>query len=164
MKLKAVEFDGSNHRRVVTKTNKDIGLLYLDVDGYYYYEPNDGGGTFASNHLRDIADLLDKINKPFDERVKKDLMTMKVGSKVLIKDIGEIYSTYDEMFKELGFKDLDNSPKEIRNTYPDKKSLKKVVFIIFAVGKHPLEGIKLYGVRDVKGNEFLFNKKGLKFL
>lgn len=65
MKLKAVEFDGSNHRKVVTETGKEIGLFYLDCDGSYYFES--GLGMHSSYNLRQIADLLDEINKPFEQ-------------------------------------------------------------------------------------------------
>ena len=71
MKLRAVEFDGSNHKRVLTETGVNIGMLYLDVDGSYYYEPREGGGYFGANNLRDIANLLDEINAPFDRVVKE---------------------------------------------------------------------------------------------
>ena len=71
MKLRAVEFDGSNHRRVITETGVNIGMFYLDVDGSYYYESREGGGYFGAHTLRDIANLLDEINVPYDEQVKE---------------------------------------------------------------------------------------------
>jgi hypothetical protein len=70
MKLKVIEFDGGNHRKVVTDTGVEVGIFYLDASGFYYWE-HSGYGYFASNTLREIADLLDEINKPYNKQVEE---------------------------------------------------------------------------------------------
>lgn len=40
----------------------------FDVDGFVYYWP-DGNGHYASHNLREIADELDKMNKPWQDRI-----------------------------------------------------------------------------------------------
>lgn len=180
MKIEAKEFDGSNHRRLIIDSKKDIGLLYLGVDGHYYYEPHNDLGFWSASRLRDVADFLDKINKPFDELVKKDLgveatttlildeigdfikiTSVEVGSKVKIRNRGYLYSTYAPMFHKLGFK----NPEE-RKTLPAGKKItvENIIFTIFNIGIHEDGATKLYAIRDDEGNEYLFSKGGLKFL
>lgn len=75
MNYKIVEFDGSSHRKVLTETGVEIGLFYLDPSGFYCYEPT-RSGVYPAYVLRDIAALLDEINKPYkkhlDEFFKKE--------------------------------------------------------------------------------------------
>lgn len=47
-------------------------LIAQDVDGYYYYWP-DGEGSYASHHLREIADVLDVMNALWDYEVQEML-------------------------------------------------------------------------------------------
>ncbi len=66
MKLEKVE----NDYRVLTETNKQIGYFILDIDGSYYWWQADGlNGAWTSHSLREIATLLDEVNKPFDDIV-----------------------------------------------------------------------------------------------
>jgi hypothetical protein len=169
MKLEAKEFDGSSHRRLITETKKDIGLLYLGVDGYRYYEPNNDLGVWTSASLREVADFLDEINKPFDELVKKDLgveatpnlILDEIGGKVKIWDIGYMYTTYTKMFHKLGFK----KPEECK-AFPKgkKESLENTIFTIFNIGVHDYSSTKLYAIVDAEGNQYLLSKRGLEFL
>lgn len=75
MNYKIVEFDGSSHRKVLTETGKEIGIFFLDVSGFYYWEQT-CSGYFEAHTLRDITALLDEINKPYkkhlDEFFKKE--------------------------------------------------------------------------------------------
>ena len=53
-------------------SNHIIAYFVRDVDGYFYYinENERGqGGTMASYTLREIADLLDELNKPWDNQI-----------------------------------------------------------------------------------------------
>ena len=60
--------DGKNRYLVYFKQNmKCVGSFLMDVDGYYYYWPNNGNGCWSSHTLIMIADALDKINKPYDD-------------------------------------------------------------------------------------------------
>lgn len=60
-------------RLIINNNNKDIGLVFRDVDGYYYWWPEnmDWSGSWPSHVLRDIADLLDELNKPWDDELKE---------------------------------------------------------------------------------------------
>lgn len=49
----------------------NLGTFEQDVDGYFYYWPKEKPGSWASYSLRLIADELDKINKEWDEEIKK---------------------------------------------------------------------------------------------
>lgn len=42
-------------------------------DGYWYYDPPREVGVFNANSLRQIADLLDEMNKDWDEQIIRDL-------------------------------------------------------------------------------------------
>jgi hypothetical protein len=58
---------------VYTNTGVDIGVFVMDVDGYYYYWPNrQNDGAWAPWMLRDVADKLDEVNKPWDDIVQTD--------------------------------------------------------------------------------------------
>ena len=47
-----------------------IGHAVQDVDGMYYFLPrNMGNGLWASHNLREIADLLDRLNAPFEKQL-----------------------------------------------------------------------------------------------
>jgi len=49
--------------------------IYMEVDGFYYFEPN-GAGHFNAHQLRWIADELDRMNaawqKDMDEYFTRD--------------------------------------------------------------------------------------------
>lgn len=55
----------------VLNNNGDlIGEFILDDDGYYYfYIPNVQTGIWASHVLREVADKLDELNKPWDDNI-----------------------------------------------------------------------------------------------
>lgn len=58
---------------VYTNTGVDIGVFVMDVDGYYYYWPNrQKDGAWSPWMLRDVADKLDEVNKPWDDIVQAD--------------------------------------------------------------------------------------------
>lgn len=38
-------------------------------DGFIYYWPHGGRGCLSSHNLRDIADRLDEINKPWSDEI-----------------------------------------------------------------------------------------------
>ena len=48
---------------IVTNKGKLIGELIMDVDGYFYFWPEDNNGAWASYHLRNVANKLDELNK-----------------------------------------------------------------------------------------------------
>ena len=53
-----------------------MGTLEVDVDGYYKYWPVQRAGYWESSSMRAIADLLDHVNKLWDEQRQK-MITFK---------------------------------------------------------------------------------------
>lgn len=47
--------------------------IYQEVDGFYYYDPPTSGGCYAAHTLREIADKLDEMNKPWSEQIGREL-------------------------------------------------------------------------------------------
>jgi hypothetical protein len=62
----------NDHHHKVLFGERLIGYFIMDVDGYYYFDyvttPN---GLWTSYSLRMIADLLEKMNKPHDDKIKE---------------------------------------------------------------------------------------------
>ena len=56
-----------------TVNGKLIGELIMDVDGYFYFWPEDNNGAWASSHLRELANKLDELNKEWNTQVEKEL-------------------------------------------------------------------------------------------
>ena len=54
-------------------SGKILGEIYKEVDGYYVYQPDKANGCWESYAMRTIADMLDEMNKEWDEQVKKEL-------------------------------------------------------------------------------------------
>ncbi len=76
MELKVIDIEDRASKKLLTENGKEIGLLYLDVDGYYYYEPA-GTGGYSSYHLREIASVLDDINKPYQDQLDEYFKTRR---------------------------------------------------------------------------------------
>lgn len=53
--------------------DKSFGELIKLEDGYYYFNPLNNGGVIAPYALRAIANILDELNKDWDEEVKESL-------------------------------------------------------------------------------------------
>jgi len=68
--LRTEEINKSNHR--VLFGNRLLGHFIMDVDGFYYFDyvtaPN---GLWTSYSLRMVADLLEEMNKPYENNVKE---------------------------------------------------------------------------------------------
>lgn len=45
--------------------------IYQEVDGLYVYEPRIGGGCLYAHHLREIADMLDELNGPWQKEIAR---------------------------------------------------------------------------------------------
>lgn len=57
---------------VFADNNKEIGSFQLDVDGsYYFWDNSELTGCWTAQNLKEIARLLDEVNKPFDDQVKE---------------------------------------------------------------------------------------------
>lgn len=48
--------------------NWDKEISILD-DGFHYFWPNELKGCLSSNNLRNIADRLDELNKPWSDEI-----------------------------------------------------------------------------------------------
>jgi hypothetical protein len=59
---------------VIHENGACCGELYCEVDGYYVYWPDESlQGCVSAEFLREIADKLDELNRPWDEEVKRGL-------------------------------------------------------------------------------------------
>lgn len=48
--------------------------IYQEVDGFYYYDPYPlGAGSYSAHTLREIADKLDELNKPWSDQIDREL-------------------------------------------------------------------------------------------
>ena len=58
--------------RLFSDNGKEIGSFQLDVNGYYYfYTDEETSGGWESYNLREIADELDKTNKPYRNSIEE---------------------------------------------------------------------------------------------
>ena len=58
--------------RVLSDNGKEIGSFHLDSDGFYYFWQDDAlTGCWTAHNLREIADELDKINKPYRDSIEE---------------------------------------------------------------------------------------------
>jgi len=80
---------------------------------------------------------------------------IKVGSKVVIVDSGNTYTTFDRKFKELKFNNTDIN-REIPNG---------TICEVFAVTTHDGDiSENLFAVQDQSGNQALVGKRGLQLV
>ena len=81
---------------------------------------------------------------------------MKKGTIVTVTDWGYVYSTFRSRFEELGFKNVNVnlSPSKTERHIDDK-------FFIFAKSRND-SGKKIYGISDLKGNQFLMDARGIE--
>ena len=58
--------------RLFADNGKDIGSFQLDSDGFYYFwQDEDLVGCWTAHNLREIADELDKVNKPYRNSIEE---------------------------------------------------------------------------------------------
>lgn len=70
--IKIIKQKDNNRYSVLTETtNKLIGLLEMDIDGFYYFSAAGRSGYWSSNLLKQITSKLDELNKPLEENIKK---------------------------------------------------------------------------------------------
>jgi hypothetical protein len=75
----------------------------------------------------------------------------KVGDKVQVVEPGRTYTTYDAMFKKLGFKDM-------KENVSFKQGL---VAEVFAIGDHETNGCTLLGLQALDGSQCLISTNGV---
>ena len=76
----------------------------------------------------------------------------KVGDKVQIVDTGRTYTTYERMFKKMGFRD----------TKKNEFFQQGLIATVFAVGDHETDSdITLLGLESQNGTQCLMSSKGV---
>lgn len=75
----------------------------------------------------------------------------KVGDKVQIVDSGRTYTTYDRMFKKLGFRDK----------HKNEFFQPGLVAEVFAIGEHESQGTTLLALQAQDGSQCLISTKGV---
>ena len=80
---------------------------------------------------------------------------MKIGDKVKIKNIGNLYSSYDVKFKELGFKNQKENPAPVY--------WMNVEWEIKNIIEHPFDKTNMLHL-DYKGCEILMDKDGCELI
>lgn len=77
---------------VLHENGKCLGELMKKDDGYYDWWPNQYlSGYWPSNVLREIADKLDELNKPWHDTVKREMALQELAEQAQELDMG-----YDE--------------------------------------------------------------------
>jgi hypothetical protein len=108
---------GINHKVMIGE--RLIGHFIMDIDGYYYFDFKLENGIWTPMALRQVADLLDDINKPHDDGIneyfkktnsmKKEEQQKEVNEKIksIADDIanstskvGDTNETYDKRKKQ----------------------------------------------------------------
>lgn len=99
MKLKKINHSYS----IITDNGKEVGNLQLDIDGsYYFWETSKLTGCWTAHTLREIATLLDEVNKPHNEEVvdhfRKDFEERaRVEYRQLLNESGMFFEFYPKL-------------------------------------------------------------------
>lgn len=65
--------DGGGSHEVFTDRGRGIGWLNPLDDGFLYFFPDDYCGGWQAWVLREIADKLDELNKPWEDHINETL-------------------------------------------------------------------------------------------
>ena len=65
--------DGGNGYDVLAPNGKNIGFLDMLDDGSYYYFCSVSRGGCSSWWMRQVADKLDELNKPWEDHINEML-------------------------------------------------------------------------------------------
>lgn len=87
---------------VFADNNKEIGSFQLDIDGsYYFWDNSELAGCWTAQNLKEIARLLDEVNKPFDDQEKKDFEERaRVEYRKLLNESGMFWEFYPQLSGE----------------------------------------------------------------
>lgn len=91
---------------VRTDNDKKLGYFVLENDGSYYYKESETlTGYWTSQTLKEIATLLDEVNKPFDDEVndyfRKDFEECaRVEYRHLLNESGMFFEFYPKLSGE----------------------------------------------------------------
>ena len=75
----------------------------------------------------------------------------KVGDKVQVVDSGRTYTTYERMFKKMGFRD----------TKKNEFFQQGLIATVFAVGEHESQDVTLLALEAQNGTQCLMSSKGV---
>jgi hypothetical protein len=64
------DIEGSSKKELYFEDRVHIGNVYQEVDGFYVFDPKREGGVWQAHSLREIADILDNLNKPWEEHIE----------------------------------------------------------------------------------------------
>lgn len=63
--------------------------VYKEVDGFYYFDPPCNSGCYSASNLREIADAIDGLNRPWELEIDEYL-----------NDLGKNCEGFDETQEE----------------------------------------------------------------
>ena len=72
MSLHLTAIDGNTRFKVFYQTS-ELGLIYMEVDGFYVFLPLDNSGSFNEFSLRLIADKLEELNYDWNKYLEETL-------------------------------------------------------------------------------------------
>lgn len=65
------ELIGHSYKITTTHGGKLIGCFVPDVDGFYYFEPEDGKGYWSEHTLLELGNKLKELNQDLYDELKK---------------------------------------------------------------------------------------------
>ena len=73
----------TEENKVLYTNGKEMGEFVMDVDGYWKFFPDQGGGYWVGWVLREIADIEDELNSEWDKQIREyfDKTDTKTGKK-----------------------------------------------------------------------------------
>jgi len=63
------EIEDSTKKELYFEDRVYLGFVYQEVDGFYVFDPKREGGVWQAHELREIADILNELNKPWKEHI-----------------------------------------------------------------------------------------------
>lgn len=82
------EYVGPGQRRVFYENGVFLGEYVMDVDGFWYFWPDQSkGGHWGPDVLRALADKIDEMDKPWRDQINKELAEVEAKK---CNDCGQI--------------------------------------------------------------------------
>ena len=77
----------------------EIGRFIQSDDGLFYFSSNTAHGLWSSHSLREISEELDRINRPFEQQMERDLKRWARRDRRRQK-VAEIWTNIKNWFKQ----------------------------------------------------------------
>ena len=88
---------------------------------------------------------------------------IKVGSRIVVKDAGEIYSTYTEFANRIGFPNSADDDLDEENNPIDQRVCENLEGVVLAMDKHSKEDDNIICVIETDDKfQFLIDIKGIE--